>query len=46
MWDVVLAPGRFGVKAATTVFRRADVAPTEPGDAGDRGAGADDQARA
>jgi hypothetical protein len=29
VWDVVLAPGRFGVKAATTVFRRGDVPPTE-----------------
>ncbi|MGN6168178.1 MAG: hypothetical protein ACTHQQ_08395 [Solirubrobacteraceae bacterium] len=24
VWDIVLMPGRFGVKAATTVFRRAD----------------------
>lgn len=29
MWDVVLAPGRLGVKAATTVFRRGDAPPTE-----------------
>jgi hypothetical protein len=31
VWDVVLAPGRLGVKAATTVFRRSDAAPPEPG---------------
>jgi hypothetical protein len=36
MWDVVLAPGRFGVKAATTVFRRGDVPTAEPG-ANDQG---------
>jgi hypothetical protein len=24
MWDVVLMPGRLGVKVATTVFRRGD----------------------
>lgn len=36
VWDVVLAPGRLGVKAATTVFRRQDVAPGEPGGADDR----------
>ena len=29
MWDVVLAPGRFGVKAATTVFRRGEAPPPE-----------------
>lgn len=36
MWDVVLAPGRFGVKAATTVFRRGDT-PTTGAGIGDRG---------
>jgi hypothetical protein len=33
MWDVVLMPGRFGVKVATTVLRRddsRDSAPTSP----------------
>ena len=29
VWDVVLAPGRLGVKAATTVLRRGDVPPPE-----------------
>ncbi|HUA07367.1 MAG TPA: hypothetical protein VMB27_25930 [Solirubrobacteraceae bacterium] len=33
VWDVVLAPGRFGVKAATTVFRRGDFPPTDGGGA-------------
>jgi hypothetical protein len=31
VWDVVLAPGRFGVKAATTVLRRGDAPTTEAG---------------
>jgi hypothetical protein len=39
MWDVVLAPGRFGVKAATTVFRRGDGAPTASGSPGGRPGG-------
>lgn len=30
VWDVVLAPGRFGVKAATTVLRRGETPPPEP----------------
>ncbi len=38
MWDVVLAPGRFGVKAATTVFRRGETPTTDAG-MGDRGPG-------
>jgi hypothetical protein len=46
VWDVVLAPGRFGVKAATTVFRRGDVPSAEPGGADDRGAGTDDRGAA
>lgn len=29
MWDVALAPGRFGVKVATTVFRRGEAAADE-----------------
>ena len=37
VWDVVLAPGRFGVKAATTVLRRGEAPTTEPG-AGDQDA--------
>jgi len=45
MWDVVLAPGRLGVKAATTVFRRGDVPPTERGGPDDRDAGAGEALR-
>ena len=37
VWDVVLAPGRFGVKAATTVFRRGDI-PTTDGAGDEKGA--------
>ncbi|HET6864790.1 MAG TPA: hypothetical protein VFH80_02665, partial [Solirubrobacteraceae bacterium] len=43
MWDVVLAPGRFGVKAATTVFRRGDVPPTDRGGPDDRADGVADR---
>jgi hypothetical protein len=38
VWDVVLAPGRFGVKAATTVLRRGETPTTDPG-TGDGGGG-------
>jgi hypothetical protein len=45
VWDVVLAPGRFRVKAATMVLRRGDVRPPERGGPDDLGSGADDSSQ-